>query len=781
MANRLKLVLVSLSFMASAAQSAVFTRWTGSEDTNAALPHVISELSTRMGVTLDPATFVAVDVRDLAYTHFGQFVQTADGTPIAGTSIRIWSSLATGKLIQMESNVETPAAIRQTMASTRLELMNRTGRSSIRSSSDLLPDSVLRAIVLRSLRGHEDGRASMKGSAQVMWVNGRLVSVSTLTGKRGTHEVNVDLLTRRVSSSVYSPFPEEDRNPRADQAGDLQLEADLFPVYEEDEDGVILPRERMTLRYILPTARVSQQDPFLPLSDMRYFDSKADEVQGRTPEGRAAGFWSMSMLAEREAQLAQAVPVVSNTFSNGGSVRLVGRYCSVMIHPDALAAFPNTNFTPKFSDHAFEDWKEVEQDGEEDYELKINGSFYGKPIDSAAEAAARPATRHPSHDAQTYLNEGFDDLQVYSGVNKFFEAFQTQGFSDPELSTRPFMAYLYNPDIKYRDNAFYTNDTINFTTYSPKGDNAARNNGTIWHELGHGLMDRLMGTVKLADTGGLSEGMADFVGNLVLETAVGRQEFPGRHKMRIYNNTGFVLTNEVHDDGESYGGAMHDILEAAIAQYGAAGTHKVVDLTLETMRLTRGHPHLTAADFFDHMIFADLLGRPGLRAAGEMTALINEAIAKRNFVRGTQKPASFSLKYNNVEVAAGKAGSRDNEIKLILGAQETKTMKLSFSVADGDDFQFHYPLRAKLFKTGRGALQGAVHWVGEELGPVDFSITGPGEVIRTTVDVLGACDAVNRPDGVCSDYVYLLIFDDTISTEMPIAKKRFYVKVVPRT
>ena len=779
MSNRLKLLFISFTLMASAAQSAVFTRWTGSEDTDATLAHVISELSTRMGVTLDPATFVSIDDRDLAYTHFGQFVQTADGTPIDGTSIRIWSDRTTGKLVQMESNVETPAAIHRSIASARSELMTRTGRSSIRSSSDLLPDNALKSIVLRSVRGHEDGLVSIKGS-QVMWANGRLVSVATLKGKRGTHEVRVDLLTRRVSSSVYSPFPEEDRGVRADQVGDLRLEADLFPIYEEDDDGVILPRERMTLRYILPTARISLQDPFLPLSDQRYFDSKLDEVQGRTPEGRAAGFWSMVKLGERETLLAEAVPELSNTFSDGGSVRLVGRYCSVMIHPDALAAFPNTNFTPKFSNHPFNDWKEITQDGVDDYELNVHGSFYGKPITIAAEAASRPATRHPTHDPQTYLNEGFDDLQVYSGVNKFFEAFQTQGFSDPELSTRPFLAYLYNPDIKYKDNAFYTDDTINFTTYSSKGDNAARNNGTIWHELGHGLMDRLMGSVKLADTGGLSEGMADFVGNLVVESAVGRQEFPGRHKMRIYNNTGFVLTNEVHDDGEAYGGAMHDIHETAIAQYGAAATQKVVDLTLETMRLTRGHPHLTAADFFDHMIFADSLGRPGVRAAGEMTAMINKSIAKRNFVRGTQKAASFSLKYNNVEVAAKKPGSRDHEISLSLGAQETKTMDLSFSVADGDDFQFHYPLRAKLFKTGRGALQGAVHWVGEELGAVDFAIAGPNEEIHTSVDVLGTCDSSNRPDGVCSDYVYLLIFDDSISTEMPIAKKRFYVKVKTR-
>src|SRR3954468_9296015 len=97
------------------------------------------------------------------------------------------------------------------------------------------------------------------------------------------------------------------------------------------------------------------------------------------------------------------------------------------------------------------------------------------------------------------------------------ESLHNMGFSDPELSTRPFNAFLYDPDISMRDNAYYTDDTINFTTYSPTAVNAARNNNTIWHELGHGVMDRLMGDfITLADTGGLSEGMADFVAQLVL-------------------------------------------------------------------------------------------------------------------------------------------------------------------------------------------------------------------------------------------------------------------------
>lgn len=171
------------------------------------------------------------------------------------------------------------------------------------------------------------------------------------------------------------------------------------------------------------------------------------------------------------------------------------------------------------------------------------------------------------------------------------ESLHAVGFLDPELSTRPFNAFLYDPDIGSRDNAYYTDDTINFTTYSPSAQNYARDNSTIWHELGHGIMDRLMGdSIHLADTGGLSEGMADFVAELAIQTVTKGQPFEGSENFRIVNTTGFSFTNEVHDDGEAYGGSMRDLLMASRAQHGLEGFQKVGDLTMETMRLCRNNP-----------------------------------------------------------------------------------------------------------------------------------------------------------------------------------------------
>lgn len=115
-----------------------------------------------------------------------------------------------------------------------------------------------------------------------------------------------------------------------------------------------------------------------------------------------------------------------------------------------------------------------------------------------------------------------------------------------------------------------------------------------------------------ADTGGLSEGMADFLAALVVQDVTQGSTFPGANQRRIINHTGFNLTNEVHDDGEASGGAMKDFLEAVLAADPKNGLHKVTDVVLEGMRLSRDHPALNAAKWFQSILFADSLGRSGV-------------------------------------------------------------------------------------------------------------------------------------------------------------------------
>lgn len=768
---RMKLMWVATLLFATASHAAEYARWTGADDQDGGLDHVLSVLSTKLGVPFKREQFRLNEQRTLAYSKFEHYPQVHAGVDVSGTALRIWTDRATGKLIQVEAHVEKPTVIQTNSELFAIEAQNQFGFA----ADDMAPlsNSDALRLAVASIRRHDDNKTHGQ-NVHLVWSGSSQVAIVRLTAARGTHEIWIDSLTRKVIKSSYNPHPTQDLEP---------LSVSLYPLYEEFE-GTMLPRQKTNLRYLLPTVRYSTVDPFSPLRDRQYLGKKYDDVKAATPEGRAAGYWSLPWVQSRVHNLAEAIPELPNNFQTGG-VRLAGRFCQVMIHPEAVAQYKDLGFTPAYSANIAYDWVTAKlPDGSTDDEMKVMSSFYGKPIASAAEAAARPATRHPFHDPRTYLSEGFDELQVYYAVNRFFGELHTRGFIDPDLSTRPFTAFLYNPDISMRDNAFYTNDTINFTTYSPRETNMARDNLTIWHELGHGLMDRLMddGTgqwLHLADTGGLSEGMADFVADLILYGVKGREDFPGRGKQRIINGTGFLLTNEVHDDGEAYGGVMHDILDNAVDSFGIEGVHKMTDLTLETMRLTRFHPKLTAADFFEHMLFADSLGHSGLRDSGEFAQIIREALARRNFEKDEASAAGFSLKYNDKEVSRGQIGARNNEVPVSLPKDGSAKFKLTMQLKDGKGFQWHYPVTLKAYKAGRGALQGAVHWKGEEAAPEAITINNGEQKVEIEVEASGTCDMINRPDGSCSDYVYFLVFDGNGAPDVPMAKKRFYVKVKP--
>lgn len=440
------------------------------------------------------------------------------------------------------------------------------------------------------------------------------------------------------------------------------------------------------------------------------------------------------------------------------------------------------DFATSFSPQLKPDWKQVSVNGEEAWEFIPYSSYLGKPLYSIEEAAERPATRLPDHNAAQYMNEGFDELQVYFAINQMMETLTKFGFTDHQLSTNPFHAFLYDPDIAMRDNAYYTDDTINFTTYSSGGQNAARDNSTIWHEIGHGIMDRVMGPrLTLADTGGLSEGMADFLAALVVQDVSEGKPFPGSDEFRINNSTGFALTNEVHDDGESYGGVMKDMLDAANQTFGSQqGLAKMTDLTLTTMRFTRNHPALTANDWFEHMLYVDELGKEGLRKPGEMKAIIETALAGRNFSLAGNKAAGFHVAFQGAEAGTVKAlkstgsGSRNSPILVTLNKGDQDIFMLNAKLESSSVYSFHYPVEVVAQYNG-GPLQGAIHWVGEEKGSTRVVLNSESDIAGIPLEVTAECDSINREDGTCVDYVYVQVFEN--GKTRPTAKKRFYLKV----
>lgn len=745
--------------------AAKYVRWTGQEDPNAQLDHVLEVLSVKTSVAIKSGDFTLYEDRDLATSHFQNFAQKAAGVPLKGRMLRLWTDLKTGKLIQAEAHVEDESVV----DSIRLQLF-RLARSADDLNQAIPADQTMK--IIRAAIAKTDDRLIQDVKYEDQWDQNRLVRSVKVKSRRGVHKLAISLLTQKVVAQSYSEFPQSDL-----AQDEFSLKASVFPIYEEVEGtGKILKPVESELKYIHTVVSKPVADPYASMRSRKYLEAQYDPVLGETEEGRKEGYWAMSYLKREAAKIRAGMQSQENTYANG--VILDGRYATISLHPAVTDKFKGLDFQPQSSVQFHPDWRQTFVEGGVAWEMVPTAAFLGKPITSAEEAAARPSRRLKDHDPVSYINDGFDELQVYYAINTMFDSLHPMGFTDPDLSTRPFNAYLYDPDIGMRDNAYYTDDTINFTTYSPTQQNMARDNPTIWHELGHGVMDRLMGDlITLADTGGLSEGMADFVAELVVQNVTKGIPYEGYSESRIINKTGFFLTNEVHDDGEAYGGAMKDLLDAARAKFGhEQGLAMVTDLTLEAMRLTRNHPALTAQDWFGHMLFADELGREGLRQPGELKAVILSALAGRNFNMDGAPAASLVLKNGENEIRSTGPGSRNSPIPVLTPGSD---YTLNISLKESDAYHFQYPVTVKVGLQG-GPLQGAIHWEGEEYQPVVRTLTGPGDQAVVFLTARGTCDFVNQEGGGCKDYACVKIFNAG-QEDKPAAKKRFYLSITNPT
>lgn len=751
------------------AETTQVIRWTANEDADGSLNHVIQALSEKLGRQLTREDFLLQEDRDLAFNHYKRLAQVVDGLPVHGKSLRIWTELGSDRVVQVEAAIEAPKTFARSLHG--LKALDLSAQELAERLSSERTSRLARAAV----KSHRDDPFVRGIAWNDEWLGSDLVRSVKVRGKRGKHLVRISLTSRKVVSHAYEEFPQADM-PWIE--AEQEIPVSVYPIYEEAEGaetpGVQLPRVPAALKHVRSRVPLVEGDIYAPLKTQRYLESTYDPVLGETEEGRAQGYWSPRYVKEQAAKLRAGLPTTANDFKTG--LLLQGRYATINLHPEAVTRLAPFSFEPKFSSPLFPNWVDTVVDGQAMAEMVLGNAYVGKPITSVEEALGRPARRLPNHDPKSYLEDGFDEIQVYYAVNTLFEELQGRGFTDPELSSRPFDAFLFNPDISYRDNAYYTDDTINFTTYSPTQPNMARDNPTIWHELGHGVMDRLMGDqIQLADTGGLSEGMADFVAQIVVQAKTDGKPFPGSDKFRIDNKTGFHLTNEVHDDGEAYGGAMKDFMDAVIARNGRKGLHQVADVVLEGMRLSRDYPGLTAPEWFNHVLFADSLGRPGLRAPGELKGDLLAALAGRNFKLDGGNLASFSLANGEHEVVSGQPGSRQSPILVPLAENASARFELKASVKGSEAYSFKFPVRVRV--QFRGApIQGAVHWNGEEDGAREYTLGSEAEVASIPLEVAGKCDEANRDDGSCVDYAYVQVWNAGDATK-PVAKKRFYLRV----
>ena len=726
----------------------------------ATLQAMIDKANTETQVKFEDSDFYLIEDRLLATSRFQMYVQQSQQIPVAKTAIRIWSDKASNELILAEMHLSEETKQDEIKLASKY-LKAKFSPFAIKSKK--LSLSISKLVANEISKHATDNRViSMKFTDQ--WKNGELVREVEVRGRRGIHHLSVSLLRNIVLENSYSEFPQSERFQT--------VQANVFPIYEEVEaTGEILPYQVKDLKFISANIPDGGENPLSIFNDVKFSENSYNPLLAETQSGELNGLWSEASIRRKVTDSVSKFPLKMNDF-DGGMV-LQGKYATINLHPAAIG-FKDVNFPLRPSVNHMVSWINVE--GE--YFAKPLSGLYGKTIRSKEELLNRLPERLPDHDTVSYINSGFDEVQVYYGVTVLMDALAEMGFEDPELSTKPFHAFLYDPDISMRDNAYYYDNTINFTTYSPGQPNFARDNPTVWHELGHGVMERLMGAhLGFADSkggyGGLSEGMADFVAKIIIEHQTSGAEFPGMNDFRIINKTGFYLTNEMHDEGESYGGAMNDMLNTVIEKSGREGLYDFADLTLEAMRLTRNHPSLSARSWFEHMLYADELGSE-VREIGQFKAIIENSLVKRNFSFDSNfKPSSMTVSFENGELTNSSEASRDRPISEC-GVNGVVSHDLKLELKSGDAKFIRFPAIVKV-EFQKGALQGAIKWDGEETNPTLYTINSEDEILNIPLRASMDCENVNQPDGSCKDYAYIQVYNN--DSLKPVAKKRFYLKL----
>jgi len=122
-------------------------------------------------------------------------------------------------------------------------------------------------------------------------------------------------------------------------------------------------------------------------------------------------------------------------------------------------------------------------------------------------------------------------------------------------------------------------------------------------------------------------------------------------------------------------------------------------------------------------------------------------------------------------------GCRNSPIRVRLGTDEVARATTNVNLESGA-YRFKNPIAMKVGLRG-GPLQGAIGWENEATAPFQRTIEGDGESISFDLAVTGRCDAVNRPDGSCVDFAYVKVLE--AGQRLPVAKKRFYYQVKPKS
>jgi hypothetical protein len=739
-------------------------RFEKSQIASGQLDKLVLALNERMGTAFSATDFKVTDNVKLSHFQYVRYVQLRAGVPVKGTDIRVWLEQDSGNPVLVEARIQRAApAINPSNA----EVLNADFKDALVAVKKDLSSEFSTGKILNVQSSHA-------------WIGNRLVRRLQVKSKRGTYIYDFPNGNAKVHRKSIRPGESADAHHP-----DIPVQG--YKLWEYAGDVPVSPdnlsnTEPLAIRNLQKSYSKASLTSLLDSYSRSFLYSNRDADGELDAEDLYQGKWTGSYLEKLFPEFSAAKgEIVANEFGGANPVRLIGKNVGVFIDPSArrtyTSAISNWSFSPQFIS--------VWTPKGEDYLVTHRPAYFGatsyRPADISSRLPTLADGSVSTSNTEALLRQGFDELQVYTGVDTFMESLRELGFNDPEMSTQPFAAVLFDTDIDMRNNAYCSGNTIHFTTYDANQQNYARDNTTIWHELGHGIQGRLMGPhLDSSDGYGLWEGMADFLAQLIVSKEYGLADFKGKSTMRIVNKTWFNNTNESHDEGEAYGGTMYDMLTKMMEKYGEKeGLLRMTDLTLQTMRLTRDHLALTPAVWFQQMQFVGSLSYAAQgfeRKAGDLSEIIESSLAHRNYAPG-KEPSKLVVTYQGKPVEEGDLGSRYAPVELNVKDVASHNLELEASILNGDVKNFKFPLTVRV-TFNNWALQGSVKWAGEEKGPLDFIVATEKDVLKIPLSVLPECDNKNTTTGLCSDYVHINAYNagDNLQ-ERPVAKKRFYVKL----
>jgi hypothetical protein len=167
--------------------------------------------------------------------------------------------------------------------------------------------------------------------------------------------------------------------------------------------------------------------------------------------------------------------------------------------------------------------------------------------------------------------------------------------------------------------------TVRLTDPPPLRRDGDLDSDVVWHEYGHGLTWRMIGSMQGPLSGAVGEGMSDVLAILANENdVVGEYAFDDPRGIRRFPYTNYPLTyrsvqgTEVHNDGEVYAAIGWRLFQT----YQAAGISKdvLLDEIIDGMNYTPGSPR-----------FEDM--RDGILASVAATGTGHECLVWQAFAR----------------------------------------------------------------------------------------------------------------------------------------------------